>query len=47
MIDQVFVLKAIDKEVGLLLNFDKTPEFKRVLFTNDRKERFGSETPNP
>ena len=40
-------LKATDKEVGLLLNFGKTPEFKRVLFTNDRKERFESETPNP
>ena len=39
-------LKATDKEVGLLLNFGKTPEFKRVIFTNDRKERFESETPN-
>lgn len=40
-------LKATDKEVGLLLNFGKTPEFKRVIFTNDRKERFESKTPNP
>jgi GxxExxY protein len=40
-------LKATDKEVGLLLNFGKTPEFKRVIFTNDRKEKFESETPNP
>ena len=40
-------LKATDKEVGLLLNFGKTPEFKRVIFTNDRKERVESETPNP
>jgi GxxExxY protein len=40
-------LKATDKEVGLLLNFGKIPEFKRVIFTNDRKERFASETPNP
>lgn len=40
-------LKATDKEVGLLLNFGKTPEFKRVIFTNDRKERFESETLNP
>jgi len=40
-------LKATDKEVGLLLNFGKTPEFKRVLFTNDRKEGFESETSNP
>ncbi len=31
-------LKATDKEVGLLLNFGRTPEFKRVIFTNDRKE---------
>ncbi|MBU3966794.1 MAG: GxxExxY protein [Euryarchaeota archaeon] len=40
-------LKATDKEIGLLLNFGRTPEFKRLIFTNDRKERFGSETPNP
>ena len=30
-------LKATDKEVGLLLNFGKKPEFKRVIFTNDKK----------
>ncbi|KPK75667.1 MAG: GxxExxY protein [Phycisphaerae bacterium SM23_30] len=30
-------LKATDKEVGLLLNFGKKPEFARVIFTNDRK----------
>jgi len=30
-------LRATDKEVGLLLNFGETPEFKRVIFTNDRK----------
>lgn len=29
-------LKATNKEVGLLLNFGKKPEFKRVIFTNDR-----------
>ncbi|MCE8424141.1 MAG: GxxExxY protein, partial [Candidatus Methanoperedens sp.] len=40
-------LKATDKEVGLLLNFGKIPEFKRMSFTNDRKKRFESETPNP
>src|SRR5574341_1775116 len=40
-------LKATDKEVRLLLNFGKIPEFKRVIFTNDRKERFQSESPNP
>ncbi|MEA3414639.1 MAG: hypothetical protein U9R02_00520 [Thermodesulfobacteriota bacterium] len=31
-------LKATDKEVGLLLNFGKTPAFKRAIFTNDRKK---------
>jgi GxxExxY protein len=30
-------LKATDKEVGLLLNFGTKPEFKRKIFTNDRK----------
>ena len=28
-------LKPTEKEVGLLLNFGKTPEFKRAIFTND------------
>jgi GxxExxY protein len=31
-------LKATEIEVGLLLNFGKTPEFRRKIFTNDRKE---------
>jgi GxxExxY protein len=31
-------LKATDKEIGLLLNFGKSAEFKRVIFTNDRKD---------
>ena len=31
-------LKATEIEVGLLLNFGKKPEFKRKIFTNDRKE---------
>ena len=31
-------LKATDKEIGLLLNFGDAPDFKRVIFTNDRKE---------
>lgn len=31
-------LKAIDIEIGLLLNFGKKPEFKRKIFTNDRKK---------
>ena len=30
-------LKATDMEVGLLLNFGKKPDFKRKIFTNDRK----------
>ncbi|MCL5267317.1 MAG: GxxExxY protein [Bacteroidetes bacterium] len=32
-------LRATDIEVGLLLNFGKKPEFKRKIFTNDRKKR--------
>lgn len=31
-------LKAIEIEVGLLLNFGKNPEFKRKLFTNYKKK---------
>ncbi|MEO8513166.1 MAG: GxxExxY protein [Ignavibacteria bacterium] len=30
-------LRATNAEVGLLLNFGKKPEFKRKIFTNDRK----------
>ncbi|GAB2514809.1 GxxExxY protein [Spirosoma aerophilum] len=30
-------LRATDVEVGLLLNFGKKPEFKRIVYTNDRK----------
>jgi len=30
-------LKATDIEVGLLLNFGKKPQFKRKVFSNDRK----------
>ena len=30
-------LRATDYEVGYILNFGKKPEFKRILFTNDRK----------
>lgn len=40
-------LKATDKEVGLLINFGKTPEFKRVIFTNDRKETIEIKSTNP
>ena len=32
-------LKATDVEVGLLLNFGVEPEFRRRVFTNDRKRR--------
>lgn len=30
-------LKATDIEVGLLFNFGKNPEFRRKIFTNDKK----------
>lgn len=30
-------LKATNIEVGLLLNFGQKPQFKRKIFTNDRK----------
>jgi GxxExxY protein len=30
-------LRATDVEVGLLLNFGPKPEFRRLIFTNDRK----------
>jgi hypothetical protein len=30
-------LKATNIEVGLLFNFGKEPQFKRKIFTNDRK----------
>ena len=30
-------LKATEIEIGLLLNFGKNPEFKRKIFTNDKK----------
>ena len=31
-------LKATNIEIGLLLNFGKTPAFKRKIFTNDKKK---------
>ncbi len=31
-------LKATDKEIGLLLNFGKKPEFRRKIFTNEKKK---------
>ncbi|CAM3575900.1 hypothetical protein FSS13T_06450 [Flavobacterium saliperosum S13] len=30
-------LKATQIELGMLLNFGETPEFKRYIYTNDRK----------
>jgi GxxExxY protein len=30
-------LKATNIEIGLLLNFGRKPQFKRKIFTNDRK----------
>jgi GxxExxY protein len=39
-------LRASDMEVGLLINFGPKPEFKRRIYTNDRKVRpAGSEGP--
>lgn len=32
-------LRASEIEVGMLLNFGRTPEFKRKVFTNARKKR--------
>jgi len=37
-------LKAIDIEIGLLLNFGKKPEFRRKIFTNDRKQQNTDDT---
>lgn len=33
-------LRATSMEVGLLLNFGHAPEFKRFIYTNDRKKHF-------
>jgi GxxExxY protein len=30
-------LRATEAEVGLLLNFGKAPQFRRLVFTNDKK----------
>lgn len=32
-------LKATQIEVGLILNFGPTPQFKRLMLTNDRKQK--------
>ena len=31
-------LKATEIEIGILLNFGKKPEFRRKIFTNDKKD---------
>lgn len=38
-------LRATDLEVGLLLNFGKSPEFKRKYFSNKNKRRVDSALP--
>ena len=32
-------LKSTSIEVGLVLNFDETPDFKRLVYTNNRKTK--------
>ena len=39
-------LKATDMEIGLLFNFGKKPEFRRKIFTNDRKKQNTDNTDN-
>jgi GxxExxY protein len=36
-------LRATEIEIGLLLNFGKKPEFKRLIFTNDRKNHLNNQ----
>ncbi|MFZ4679503.1 MAG: GxxExxY protein [Flavobacterium sp.] len=36
-------LKATQIEVGLLLNFGEEPEFKRLIYTNDRKKNLNNQ----
>jgi hypothetical protein len=33
-------LKATDLEVGLLVNFGREPQFRRIVYQNARKRRF-------
>lgn len=37
-------LKATEKEIGLLLNFGMKPQFKRKIFTNDKKKEQSGQT---
>ncbi len=36
-------LKATKVEVGLLLNFGEELEFKRIIYTNDRKKNLNNQ----
>ena len=38
MSQAMIYLEVYNLEVGLLLNFGTTPEFKRSIYTNDRKK---------
>ncbi len=40
-------LKATNKEVGLLFNFGKKADFKRAIFSNERKEISENDISNP
>ena len=40
-------LKATDKQVGLLFNFGKKSDFKRAIFSNERREISETEASNP
>ena len=40
-------LKATNKQVGLLFNFGKKPDFKRAIFSNERREISEPEASNP
>jgi len=42
-----YLKTTVNKEVGLLFNFGKKPDFKRTIFSNERKEISEIETSNP
>jgi hypothetical protein len=39
--------KATNKQVGLLFNFGKKPDFKRAIFSNERRGISETEASNP
>ena len=39
-------IKGTEIEIGILLNFGHRPEFKRKIFTNDRKKWIENTDPN-